>query len=448
MDTKEISQSFPFLHLPPELRNRIYHLALCAPGEICPAALDAKVRLSRKSDKRARLSICTDLLGACKETQAEAAPVLYGSNTFRFANAGKCVNLFGMYPFLVKMGRRNRLHLRRLTVCIPTVPRWMWEQYDGTARVLGDSFDLLSLNHSLHVLELNFLRLGGVQIGRAYKDFFTLGFLVVEKLRKVKHIKQLLLTGDLHGQDFNIRCTSSTTFNASLMDDMLVGKEKGGRSSNEIEISLGTTAKSQSSGKTVTQRLASLEKFLEGLAALRQDSVAKVEGPGTVLESPESLKNNLITETQIAEIVEEKLLLLQGSLASGAQMMENTKGLKAMERALAARLIGENSYGQSLATSVAGLASKADIARTIKAEMITIEKCEQRLSTRIGEIVRAEVKAKEIFHGLAFTEEVALLVLEMLDPLDKVIASKEQAEDILKNLVALKKTFDELNSRI
>ncbi|KAI4129430.1 MAG: hypothetical protein LQ347_003778 [Umbilicaria vellea] len=446
MDIKDIRKPFPFLRLPPELRNRIYHLTLCAPGEIYPAALDAKVRIFRNSDKMATLSICTDLLGACKETQAEAAPVLYGSNAFRFTNAGKCVNLSSMYPFLVKMGRRNRLHLRHLTVCIPVVPRWMWEKYDGTAQVLGDSFDLLSLNHSLHVLELNFLRLDGVQIGRAYKDFFTLGFLVVEKLRKVKNIKQLLLTGDLPGHDFKIRRTTSTMLIASLTDEMLVGKEKEGRSSNEIEISLDTTAKSQSSRKTVTQRLASLEKSLEGLAAIRQDSALRVEGPGTVLERQEPLKNNLITETKIAEIVEEKLLQLQGSLASVTQMTGTTNGLVALERDLAARLIEEKASRQSLETSVAGLASKADIARTIKAEMKSVEKFQQRALAKIGDTVIAEVK--EMFKDLGWTEEIAEMVLEELNPHHNVIASKEQVEDFSRNLVALKKKVDELSSRI
>ncbi|TLD25891.1 putative lysosomal cobalamin transporter [Venturia nashicola] len=77
----QVSQSFPFLKLPAELRNRIYHLAL-VPDD--PIQLTETVKKNRRHvatrTQRSVLQqrISHNILRTCKQVYYEAAPVLYG----------------------------------------------------------------------------------------------------------------------------------------------------------------------------------------------------------------------------------------------------------------------------------------------------------------------------------------------------------------------------------
>ncbi|MCJ1297907.1 hypothetical protein MMC08_000695 [Hypocenomyce scalaris] len=369
--------SFPFLRLPLELRNKIYDLVLCTAGEILPVGLGCCVMLSRNSGAQEKLSIYVNLLKTCKAIQAEAAPVLYGANKFLFTNKAPVVtrgNISGIYSFLVKMGRRNRLHLRYLTISIPDMPRVTWANYTSTAQVLGDSFDLLALGHGLHVLELRFDD-SGTQIGRSYKDFFIYGLCVVKKLKKIRYIQQLSLTGDFPRGVFQIESMHPATYIALLKENMLVGRK--------IEVPPVLKTEDQTIGKTVTERLEGLERTLVELASHHQDPAVRTEMSETMVDKKESLQSSSITAAQVADIVEEKLLLLQAGLASETRVAEIVKtDFKSLKEGLTAQTRGEKIFRDFVRTSVAGLASKTQVDEISKA-LELVKKDVNALNSRI-----------------------------------------------------------------
>ena len=78
---------FPFLSLPPEIRNRIYNLLLCIPGRIHPST--QKPSSTRKKNGRQKVSTPTpesalSLLAVNKQINDEAFGVFYHCNAFEF----------------------------------------------------------------------------------------------------------------------------------------------------------------------------------------------------------------------------------------------------------------------------------------------------------------------------------------------------------------------------
>lgn len=94
--------------LPPELRNRIYELALTAPENI---ALKPKQKNYRRNPIRIkppsntfvphRFPLLPKLLQVNKQVYSEAQPILYGRNHFSFEDSN------GMHCFLATIGTQN-----------------------------------------------------------------------------------------------------------------------------------------------------------------------------------------------------------------------------------------------------------------------------------------------------------------------------------------------------
>lgn len=309
--------TFPFLRLPPELRNRIYDLALCTPGEIYPVGCECYVVCSDEPGAAAeKLSININLLQTCKMIHAEGSALLYGANRFLFGAAGVS-NLSGLYPFLVRIGRSNRLQLRHLTISIPKLTRFAWEKHISGAQVLGESFDLLSLGHGLRVLELQFQDTGPV-FGRRCRDFFTSGTRVVDKLMKIKHIKELVLTGSDPGPEFYVMGVSFEVYLMVLYEDMLVG--------TTVEEPNFMNIEDPTIEKTITDRLAGLEKSLLELGAHHQDLAVKSKAAETMIERIWSLQERYVMEAQVAVVKVEELLLPHTGL--GETVTAELKSLK------------------------------------------------------------------------------------------------------------------------
>ena len=75
--------SFPFMKLPPELRNKIYACCLLVEGHILSPDAECwryDPRLVYRDDK---LRSVSGILSLSKAVHQEAAPIFYGKNTFR-----------------------------------------------------------------------------------------------------------------------------------------------------------------------------------------------------------------------------------------------------------------------------------------------------------------------------------------------------------------------------
>ncbi|KAK0266399.1 hypothetical protein LTS09_000351 [Friedmanniomyces endolithicus] len=88
-----VDNDISFDDLPPEIRNEIYSLTLCSDT---PAKIDAERRLTEGLPRRPRVHVRSrmdktphlnaTLLRTSHGIYAEAAPILYGANTFSFAS--------------------------------------------------------------------------------------------------------------------------------------------------------------------------------------------------------------------------------------------------------------------------------------------------------------------------------------------------------------------------
>ncbi|KAA6408717.1 MAG: hypothetical protein FRX48_07799 [Lasallia pustulata] len=276
---------FPFQRLPTEIRHMIYALALCIPGEISPIGAGISGRWSRPFDPDKQLSIGVGLLQTCKEVELDAAPILYGGNKFLLTHDGAGDESAGTFPFLVKIGRRNRQALRKLIFHVYFCRPSAYKTYSGKPRALGDSFDLLVQAHNLHVLELRFV---GTGIRHAYRQSFTVGLTIVAKMKKIKNVKQLVLKGTYSPPDSKIDGISPEAYIALLKEDTLVGKK--------VESPPIMQADDQAITKTVTERLAGLEKTLGELLSIRNDPMEKSEAVKAMMESIRLLQKSPLRE--------------------------------------------------------------------------------------------------------------------------------------------------------
>lgn len=122
------------LDLPSEIRQLIYNFALVKDEllDLWPASKYdvipypdahyttrdhrgdwAKFRLAIWS---MRQGLTVNILRACKTINSEATPILYGRNEFRFTMEDGWVPL---HIFLIMIGKRNRAHIKSLSVFVP-----------------------------------------------------------------------------------------------------------------------------------------------------------------------------------------------------------------------------------------------------------------------------------------------------------------------------------------
>ena len=302
--TQDIRMPFPFQRLPPEIRHMIYDLALSIPGEISPISFGFRGTWSRPGNNHPKPSICVGIVRTCEEIRAEAAAVLYGGNKFLLTDTRIPGNFFGSYAFLVKIGRRNRYHLRHLIFNIPNLEQSTWATENDTTRVIGDCFELLALGHRLDILDLRF---GGVQLTNAriddYRRFFVAKSLVVPKLKRIKAIRELKTSGHASiNSNFSSADIPCDACMQCLRDEMLVG--------SQVAVLPNTTSRNQNAGKPLTERLAGLEKGLEALRSSHRASVSKERVAKIVKEELQSLHEDLAAEAQVSETVTREQMAL------------------------------------------------------------------------------------------------------------------------------------------
>lgn len=109
-------EPFPFMRLPPELRNMVYKELLVQPGMICiqfrgcPPGESVQRADGRGSDHCIDVKALRQLLWTSKTIYQEAAPFYFGSNHFRFQCLGTLTKC------LQRLRPDSRRLLRRITV--------------------------------------------------------------------------------------------------------------------------------------------------------------------------------------------------------------------------------------------------------------------------------------------------------------------------------------------
>ncbi|KAF1967569.1 hypothetical protein BU23DRAFT_573052 [Bimuria novae-zelandiae CBS 107.79] len=107
---------FPFLKLPSELRELIYHYALEDPDSLVFLTRDLHVfHQSKHIDNKVNLA--PQLLQICKQVYAEAAPWIYYNNTFEFRNSQAATGFFDDYPSGAKLIRNIRINHQWWSLC-------------------------------------------------------------------------------------------------------------------------------------------------------------------------------------------------------------------------------------------------------------------------------------------------------------------------------------------
>ncbi|KAL9038459.1 MAG: hypothetical protein Q9180_003123 [Flavoplaca navasiana] len=110
-------KSFPFMKLPPEIRNTIYEMALFVPEPICidvvwppwewyrcPSGVHAGLRTTRHSPRET-----CQLLLACKDVYLEASHLYFRNNIFY------CYSVESLGEFLTKLTIQQRRNIRSLS---------------------------------------------------------------------------------------------------------------------------------------------------------------------------------------------------------------------------------------------------------------------------------------------------------------------------------------------
>ena len=137
------SPTFPFLRLPPEIRNRIYCLLFNLPSSgHCHTLLPTARPGSKSRSMNHSISSGLGLLTACASVHSEAISILYGYAIFAFNDEGydssihnydaeiKYCGITSMYTFLQIIGKRNRELLRYMSIGV-TNPRYSYYDYEA-----------------------------------------------------------------------------------------------------------------------------------------------------------------------------------------------------------------------------------------------------------------------------------------------------------------------------
>ena len=209
---------FPFLKLPPELRDRVYELLLIHDRPITPDVLGSLYR--RHPDLLPHVPQGTYMiLKTCKTVHEEACNVLYGKNEFAFDDYDHCctkrngtiaekdvdkdealhsTDIIDLPFFLQAIGARNRSRIRKILLAFYDYIFFQcsWEPKPAIrafgGQYLAKAFQLLSEDHSLVSLNIVFKEYTTKYLCDL-SELFLWGETVVKHLRNIKGIKEILV---------------------------------------------------------------------------------------------------------------------------------------------------------------------------------------------------------------------------------------------------------------
>ena len=139
----------PFLALPPEIRLKIYRLALVKDGpidlwphkwtkpeETSPrggsqqrGSTSFSLKIRHQEDlEHVRKEMCLGLLGTCTQVYSEAARLFWSENRFRFSGRS---GWQGLLRFFLTIGPQARSRIRKIDVHAPIYMRWPQKDSDN-----------------------------------------------------------------------------------------------------------------------------------------------------------------------------------------------------------------------------------------------------------------------------------------------------------------------------
>ncbi|SLM37298.1 hypothetical protein LPUS_07087 [Lasallia pustulata] len=186
---------FPFLSLPPELRNKVYFhlLHFTKPIHSDRTGNREFCHRPRKSSNAG----CA-LIRTCKIIAVEATSVLYRSNKFRFSNRTYPYFDIGIYAFLRSIGPDNRAMIRHLIIEILYADVFSIEGEEHLecnkvrwARQFLKAMELLQQSHRLEIFEINvkplLIKNGGEdEYNRLFSDRTAKG---IQEMSKIKGLR-------------------------------------------------------------------------------------------------------------------------------------------------------------------------------------------------------------------------------------------------------------------
>ncbi|KAL9120201.1 MAG: hypothetical protein Q9187_003244 [Circinaria calcarea] len=162
-----------FLSLPPEIRNKVYHLLFdWEDGEVINGHIPHQKNAQGSSTA---VWAGLPLLTTCKVVNIEASTMMYGSCTFTFNDTpdsnktkgteGSSFGIAGMYTFLRLIGLENRMRIRQIALQISNKRTCCYleeikipskEKLAFNGKPLGDALNLLAAGHGLQYIFVGF----------------------------------------------------------------------------------------------------------------------------------------------------------------------------------------------------------------------------------------------------------------------------------------------------
>ena len=229
--------TFPFLRLPPEIRNMVYGLLFETAHKdkaVTPDPAGSR-RQNNLGQRTLNLSHSLPLLRTCRVVHQETTAVLYGSNAFRFddhphnddkhtipgfkMSLPSC-DLLTMYFFLVSIGKDNREKLQHIHlsfsslsfVLYPEEPNEAWIFPNTGASFVGDAVDLLAASHHLQTFSVSFDSAGSPSDDSSHSNaclamesFLCVYYKLAGKISAITGIEQFRCWRAYKGCDENLR---------------------------------------------------------------------------------------------------------------------------------------------------------------------------------------------------------------------------------------------------
>ncbi|KAA6406618.1 MAG: hypothetical protein FRX48_09550 [Lasallia pustulata] len=315
---------FPFLKLPPEIRNKVYNLLLITSHphrSLTPDIIGQVVRGEFEWNMCPDMGDSVSLLRTCKLVHQEASSILYGSNWFYFMerpslgeddededNGGAdipiCDHMF-VYPWLRLIGAQNRMHLRNLRLhftgetffyCRGESNRFTSEVVTRTGgEYLVDALEFLGRGHALAMIEIVFspLECTDTEFKQMFQHLFRRRSesRLIRQMESFSGLKQLIV-GDLYQEEMESCPEAYASFLSVKMG--MEGKQPA-------EEPQGSVAAKPSHGKSLAKKIKELveERDRLELQALETNQKLRDEvGKLQAIEDTLSQAQNALSEAQ------------------------------------------------------------------------------------------------------------------------------------------------------
>lgn len=290
--------SFPFLSLPPELRDKVYFELLHSTEPVYPDLVGIQEFYRRPGTL---FHTGCALIRACKLVEAEATSVLYQSNNFKFSGgpfahqprnnvlgAKSVCGIVGIYIFLSSIGSGNRAKIRHVLIepChfgfFVAKGEKYYQETAACRRQYLKAVELLSRQHGLESLEITIEPL----VEDVMAMFWDKDAKAIQMMSKIKGLTEFRCW-EPNFQDY-VQRTRSQPDKSDEMDLEDMGIEtirwlKKEMTAPKIEARMqpprdsAATVRTPSRTPKLAERVAILEQERKQLADVMSDAVTRLE---------------------------------------------------------------------------------------------------------------------------------------------------------------------------